>query len=242
MDTWRSSKDPTFPFRRAGNPWPVPQEFQFHNAASVETVASYARATSSPRSSPAGSRRHPQPVSSGVIARQIGDGRTFRLSDCSVQTASRDFRARSVNSRRRYSYPSSTTIDLAGCGKTRRKTIAAKGKHYYDHESGSWINVVRGQKSFFRNLLDSTTRAGFCISPSRCRGVASRRPTAKDSAITRTMQRPWIGHFIHGKNICLDVQMPPARIASIYSLRLLAVAPTAGCLKVYRGISCAERT
>ena len=43
---------------------------------------------------------------------------------------------------------------LTGCGKTRRKTIAAKGKHYYDHESGSWINVVRGQKSFFRNLLD----------------------------------------------------------------------------------------
>ncbi len=42
---------------------------------------------------------------------------------------------------------------LTGCGKTRRKTIAAKGKHYYDHESGPWINVVRGQKSFFRNLL-----------------------------------------------------------------------------------------
>ena len=46
---------------------------------------------------------------------------------------------------------------LTGCGKTRRKTIAAKGKHYYDHESGSWINVVRGQKSFFRNLLKSNT-------------------------------------------------------------------------------------
>ena len=46
--------------------------------------------------------------------------------------------------------------DLTGCGKTRRKTIAAKGKHYYDHESGSWINVVRGQKSFFRNLLKAT--------------------------------------------------------------------------------------
>jgi hypothetical protein len=37
---------------------------------------------------------------------------------------------------------------LAGCGKTRRKTISVKCKHYYDHESASWINVVRGQKTF----------------------------------------------------------------------------------------------
>ena len=42
---------------------------------------------------------------------------------------------------------------LTGCGKTRRKTISTKSKHYYDHESVSWINVVRGQKHFFRNLL-----------------------------------------------------------------------------------------
>ena len=50
-------------------------------------------------------------------------------------------------------------LDLTGCGKTRRKTIAAKGKHYYDHESGPWINVVRGQKSFFRNLLSAEEAA-----------------------------------------------------------------------------------
>jgi len=42
------------------------------------------------------------------------------------------------------------TPSLQGCGKTRRKAVSAKSKHYYDHESASWINVVRGQKHFFR--------------------------------------------------------------------------------------------
>ena len=31
-------------------------------------------------------------------------------------------------------------------------------KHYYDHESASWINVVKGQKHFFRNLLELLAR------------------------------------------------------------------------------------
>lgn len=47
---------------------------------------------------------------------------------------------------------------LAGCGKTRRKTISAKSNHYYDHESALWINHVRGQKPFFRNLLERNRR------------------------------------------------------------------------------------
>src|ERR1039457_1649247 len=47
---------------------------------------------------------------------------------------------------------------LAGCGKTRRKAVSAKSKHYYDHESASWINVVKGQKHFFRNLLGNRDR------------------------------------------------------------------------------------
>jgi hypothetical protein len=47
---------------------------------------------------------------------------------------------------------------LTGCGKTRRKTISAKSNHYYDHENASWINVVRDQKHFFRNLLSKASR------------------------------------------------------------------------------------
>ncbi len=61
---------------------------------------------------------------------------------------------------------------LTGCGKTRRKTIAAKGMHYYDHESGPWINVVRGQKSFFRNLLIGGFIVGVTVDP-LTRGVHS---------------------------------------------------------------------
>jgi hypothetical protein len=49
---------------------------------------------------------------------------------------------------------------LAGRGKTRRNTISANSKHCHDHENASWINGVRGQKQFFRNLLDSNTPEG----------------------------------------------------------------------------------
>ena len=44
-----------------------------------------------------------------------------------------------------------------------QKTISAKSKHYYKHETASWINVVKYQKHFFRNLPRQKGSKGYTL-------------------------------------------------------------------------------